>query len=108
MSFATDLSSDFTDVILDDFGIDTTVGGQTVKAVRNNKNLEIEYMEIGNKSVEYKFSLWYNTDDLTAAGVSTPAIHDEIIVDGITLLVASTSFDPLSQIVSCDMVEQYG
>jgi len=107
MSLATDLQADF-DSILADFGVATTVATKTISAVKNSIDKDIIYTEMSNKSVEYKFTLWYDTADFTAASISTPEVHDEIVVGGITYLVAKRTLDPLDQIVALDMVEQYG
>ena len=102
-----DMQADFA-TMLDDFAIATTVGGKSVNAIRNSKDLDIVYTELANKSVEYKFTLWYDRSDLTAAGASVPAVHDEIVISGTTYLVARRTDDPLEALVALDMVEQYG
>jgi hypothetical protein len=107
MSLLLDMQSDF-EQILDDFRTTTTIGGKSVDAVRNSIDRDIIYTELANKSVEYKFTLWYNQADLTAAGVADPAIHDEVIIASITYLVAKRTDDPLLALVALDMVEQYG
>ena len=107
MSLATDLQSDFAS-IQDDFGVSTTVATKTISAVKNSVDKDIIYTEMSGKSVEYKFTLWYDTADFTAASISTPDVHDEIIVGGITYLVAKRTLDPLDTIAAFDMVEQYG
>ena len=107
MSLATDLQADFA-AILDDFGVSTTVATKTISAVKNSVDKDIIYTELANKSVEYKFTLWYDTADFTAQSISTPDVHDEIIVGGITYLVAKRTLDPLDTIAAFDMVEQYG
>jgi len=107
MSLLTDMQSDF-DTMLDDFGVATTIGGKSVRAIRNSVDRDIIYTELANKSVEYKFTLWFSQADLTAASVSAPQIHDEVIVSGITYLVAKRTDDPLLALVALDMVEQYG
>ena len=103
----TDMQSDFANGPLADFGVSTTIGGETVSAVRNSIDRDIIYTELANKSVEYKMTLWYNQADLTAASV-TPAIHDEVVIDAVTYLVAKRTDDPLKALVALDMVEQYG
>jgi len=109
MGLKEDLQSDF-DVMLDDFGISTQIPGTTatVTALRNTRDLDITYSEETNKSVEYKFTLWYDVSDITAAGTTVPVIHDEILIDGINYLVARVSEQPLNALVSFDMVERYG
>lgn len=110
MGLKEDLQSDF-NTILDDFGVSTTipsVTGATVSAVRNSLDKEIAYMENANKSVEYKFTLWYDVSDITAAGGTVPEVNDEIVVDGLTHLVVKRTYDPLQAIVALDMAEQYG
>ena len=107
MSILTDMQDDFANGPLADFGVSTTIATKTISAVRNSIDRDIIYTELANKSVEYKFTLWYNQSDLTAASV-TPAIHDEIVIDSITYLVAKRTDDPLKALVALDMVEQYG
>lgn len=107
MGIKEDLQADFA-TILSDFSVTTTVGGQSVSAVRNSLDKDVVYTEMNNKSVEYKFTLWYDVSDLTAASVSAPEVHDEIVVEAVTYLVANTTYDPLQAIIACDMVEQYG
>ena len=109
MAFKTNLQSDF-DTILGDFGISTTIPGTTaaVTAVRNTLDKEVTYSEMSNQSVEYKFTLWYDVSDITAAGATVPEVHDEITVDGTVYFIGRRSYDPVEAIVSFDMVEQYG
>lgn len=107
MSLLLDMQSDF-EQILDDFRTTTTIGGKSVDAVRNSIDRDIIYTELANKSVEYKFTLWYNQADLTAASVADPAIHDEITIASVVYLVAKRTDDPLLALVALDMVEQYG
>lgn len=109
MGLKADLQSDF-DTMLSDFAISTTISGttSTVSALRNSMDKDIIYTELANKSVEYKFTLWYDVSDITGAGASVPDVHDEITIDGTVYLVAKRTYDPLEALVALDMVEQYG
>jgi len=107
MSLQTDLQGDF-DTMLADLGITTTIGSDSVSAVRSTLDKDVAYSEMLNKVVEYKFTLWYALDDLTAAGHSTIGVHDQIVVGSTTYLVAKRSDDPVFALVALDMVEQYG
>ena len=109
MSLSTDLAADF-DAIKDDFGVSVTFSGSTAAftAVKNTLSKEIVYAEVNNKSVEYKFTLWVDTQDFTDASISVPANFTEATVGGVTYLIAQQAKDPLDRLVSFDMVEQYG
>jgi len=109
MGLKEDLQSDF-DVMVSDFGVSTTIPSTTgaVNAVRNSLDKEIAYLEDANKSVEYKFTLWYDVSDITGAGGTVPEVNDEIVVDSLTYLVVKRTYDPLEALVALDMAERYG
>jgi hypothetical protein len=109
MSLADDLASDF-DSILSDFGVSVTMSGTTTafSAVKNSMDKDIVYGEIAHKSVEYKFTLWFDSADFTAASVAVPDVHDELTTGGKTYLIGQRTYDPLDKLVAFDLVEQYG
>lgn len=109
MGLKADLQADF-DTMVSDFGISTTMSGTTatISAIRNSLDKDVIYSEMNNKSVEYRFTLWYDVTDITGAGASVPDVHDEITISGTIYLVAKRTYDPLEALVALDMVEQYG
>jgi len=109
MGLKEDIQSDF-DTMLADLAVNTTIPGttSTVTAIRNSMDKDIAYSELSQKSVEYKFTLWYDVSDITATGASVPDVNNEITVEGVVYKVGTRNYDPLEALVAFDMVEQYG
>ncbi|MCP4444866.1 MAG: hypothetical protein GY811_05905 [Myxococcales bacterium] len=84
--------------ILEAFGVDVTINGQSLQATMSQNEIAIEDADAGfmkSASIDLKF--------LFSSLSSTPAMKDPVVIDGETYAVVAINRKPSSPIIVCEV-----